>query len=95
MPTLPAGNPGGTGAPPTTPRGDVTIDPRRQQLIGVKTVPVVRQTVDQIVAKSGKVANRDRLVIAIDLNAILQPVEEVFDRGERPREGCRHRLRHA
>src|SRR6266446_6891989 len=28
----PAGNPAATGAPHPTPRGDVTIDPRRQQL---------------------------------------------------------------
>jgi membrane fusion protein, copper/silver efflux system len=44
-----------TGAPQTTPRGDVTIDPRRQQLIGVKTVPVVRQTVDQTIRTTGAV----------------------------------------
>src|SRR5436190_3170842 len=41
--------------PQATPRGDVTIDPRRQQLIGVKTVPVVRQTVDQNVRATGAV----------------------------------------
>src|SRR4051812_41304729 len=55
MPTMPAGNPTATGAPPTTPRGDVTIDPRRQQLIGLKTVPVMRQTVDQTVRAAGVV----------------------------------------
>src|SRR5712691_4312250 len=41
--------------PQATPRGDVTIDPRRQQLIGVKTVPVVRQTVDQNIRATGVV----------------------------------------
>jgi RND family efflux transporter MFP subunit len=51
----PAGNPEGTGASPTTLRGDVTIDPRRQQLIGVKTVPVTRETVDQTVRAAGVV----------------------------------------
>jgi RND family efflux transporter MFP subunit len=55
MPTMPAASPGATGAPQTTPRGDVTIDPRRQQLIGVQTVPVVRQTVDQTVRAAGAV----------------------------------------
>jgi RND family efflux transporter MFP subunit len=54
MPTMTAGTPV-TGAPQTMPRGDVTIDPRRQQLIGVKTVPVVRQTVDQTVRATGAV----------------------------------------
>jgi RND family efflux transporter MFP subunit len=53
MPTMPASSPEGTGAPQTTPRGDVTIDPRRQQLIGVKTVAVTRETVDQTVRAAG------------------------------------------
>ena len=55
MPNMPAGNPTVAGAPQTTPRGDVTIDPRRQQLIGVKTVPVTRETVDQTVRAVGAV----------------------------------------
>ena len=55
MPTTPATNTTATGAPPTTLRGDVTIDPRRQQLIGLKTVPVMRQTVDQTVRAAGVV----------------------------------------
>lgn len=32
-------------APANTPRGDVTIDPRRQQLIGVRTVPVTKTAI--------------------------------------------------
>src|SRR5216684_7016863 len=36
-----------TAAPSATPRGDVTIDPRRQQLIGVRTVPVIRASIAQ------------------------------------------------
>src|SRR5437016_10224400 len=55
MPAIPAGSPAATGTPQATPRGDVTIDPRRQQLIGVKTVAVVRQTVDQNVRAVGAV----------------------------------------
>ena len=44
-----------TDRPQSTPRGDVTIDPRRQQLIGVKTVSVVRQTTDQTIRATGAV----------------------------------------
>ena len=53
-PTMPAGSPPPV-APQPTPRGDVTIDPRRQQLIGVKTVPVTRETIDQTVRAVGAV----------------------------------------
>jgi RND family efflux transporter MFP subunit len=55
MPNPPAVTPAAPRAPQTTPRGDVTIDPRRQQLIGVKTVAVVRHTVDQHVRATGAV----------------------------------------
>ena len=55
MPTMPAVSPAATGVPQATPRGDVTIDPRRQQLIGVKTVAVTRHTVDQTVRAAGAV----------------------------------------
>ncbi len=55
MPTMPAGHPAVTAAPQTTPRGDVTVDPRRQQLIGVKTVPVMREAIDQTVRAVGVV----------------------------------------
>ena len=41
--------------PPSTPRGEVTIDPRRQQLIGVKTVPVTRASVEQAIRAAGTV----------------------------------------
>jgi RND family efflux transporter MFP subunit len=55
MPNMPAATPAAPAASQTTPRGDVTIDPRRQQLIGVKTVAVVRQTVDQNIRATGAV----------------------------------------
>src|SRR6195256_4401334 len=55
MPAMQGASPTATSAPQTTPRGDVTIDPRRQQLIGVKTVPVMRQTIDQNVRANGAV----------------------------------------
>jgi membrane fusion protein, copper/silver efflux system len=48
-------SPSATAAPAGTPRGPVTIDPRRQQLIGVKTVPVVRAPMQQSVRTVGVV----------------------------------------
>lgn len=41
--------------PAATPRGEITIDPRRQQLIGVKTVAVTRQAVGQAIRAVGVV----------------------------------------
>src|SRR5204863_6718918 len=42
-------------APAGTPRGDVTIDPRRQQLIGVRTVSVRRTTLTPTIRTVGEV----------------------------------------
>ena len=42
-----------TAAPPGTPRGPITIDPRRQQLIGVKTVAVTHEPMQQSVRTVG------------------------------------------
>src|SRR5437588_11698366 len=42
-------------SPTSMPRGEVTIDPRRQQLIGVKTVPVTRGSVEQAIRAAGTV----------------------------------------
>ncbi|OOO00953.1 MAG: Cation efflux system protein CusB [Chromatiales bacterium USCg_Taylor] len=52
--------PGGANAPHAEPagmtaRGEVTIDPRRQQLIGVRTVPVKRGTIERTVRAVGLV----------------------------------------
>jgi Cu(I)/Ag(I) efflux system membrane fusion protein len=44
-----------TGSPVTTPRGTVTIDARRQQLIGVRIVPVTRASLAQTVRAVGVV----------------------------------------
>jgi Cu(I)/Ag(I) efflux system membrane fusion protein/cobalt-zinc-cadmium efflux system membrane fusion protein len=56
MPDMPAAGPQATfPAPPSTTRGDVIIDPRRQQLIGVKTVAVIRESIDQTVRAVGTV----------------------------------------
>lgn len=43
------------GKPTTTPRGDVTIDPRRQQLIGVRVAPVTREPMRHAVRTVGVV----------------------------------------
>jgi Cu(I)/Ag(I) efflux system membrane fusion protein/cobalt-zinc-cadmium efflux system membrane fusion protein len=45
----------GAEPPQSTPRNEITIDPRRQQLIGVKTVPVTRAAVDQAIRAAGTV----------------------------------------
>ncbi len=54
-PNMPAAGPATTRAAQPASRGDVTIDSRRQQLIGVKTVAVVRQSVGQNVRATGAV----------------------------------------
>src|SRR5437762_2472085 len=41
--------------PAGTPRGEVTLDPRRQQLIGVRTVPVKREALVQTLRTVGLV----------------------------------------
>jgi len=56
MSDMPAGGTHATPpAPLSTVRDKVTIDPRRQQLIGVKTVPVTRAPIDQTVRAVGTV----------------------------------------
>jgi multidrug resistance efflux pump len=56
MPAMPAAGPQATSpAPSSTTRGDVTIDPRRQQLIGVKTAAVTRESIDRAVRAVGTV----------------------------------------
>ena len=55
MPDIPNAGAEKTPDPPSTPRGEVTIDPRRQQLIGVRTVPVTREALDQAVRAAGVV----------------------------------------
>jgi RND family efflux transporter MFP subunit len=55
-PADPAPAPTQSGAAPgSTPRGDVTIDPRRQQLIGVRTVAAVRTTLTPTIRAVGAV----------------------------------------
>src|SRR5438309_10770181 len=74
-------------APSVTPRGDVTIDPRRQQLIGVRTVPVTRESIGQAVRAVGAVRyNETRLadvnvkvegwIRELYVNATGQPIQK-------------------
>src|SRR5207237_94036 len=54
---VPAPEPQQTMAAPTgvTPRGPITIDPRRQQLIGVRTVPATRKSASSMIRAAGSV----------------------------------------
>jgi RND family efflux transporter MFP subunit len=56
-----------TGEPATTPRGDVTIDPRRQQLIGVRTAPVTREPMQHILRTVGIVRYNETSLADINL----------------------------
>src|SRR5712691_10576648 len=53
----PSGSPsdGSANHPESTPRGDVTIDPRRQQLIGVRTVAATRSALSATIRTVGAV----------------------------------------
>src|SRR5206468_12304238 len=51
--------PKGTTDPAVTPRGAVTIDPRRQQLIGVRTVPATRTTLTSTIRTVGSVRSAE------------------------------------
>ena len=62
---------GGTAAaasePATTPRGDVTIDPRRQQLIGVRTVAVTREPMQHTLRTVGVVRYNETSLADVNL----------------------------
>ncbi len=68
MPGMPmAGDQKPPAAAAGTPRGDVTIDPRRQQLIGVRTVPVKREAVAQTIRAVGQVRYDETRLADINL----------------------------
>jgi RND family efflux transporter MFP subunit len=78
MSDKPANRSGDTDAAPSaTPRVDVTIDPRRQQLIGVRTVSVTRDSIGQAVRAVGAVRyNETRLT---DVNVKVEGwIRELF-----------------
>jgi RND family efflux transporter MFP subunit len=71
MADMPAGQPPhDTAKPTTTPRGDVTIDPRRQQLVGVRTAPVTREAMQHALRTVG-VVRYDETSLA-DINLRLE-----------------------
>src|SRR5690348_8566381 len=55
MPNTPVEPQNTAAAPDSTPRGAVTIDARRQQLIGVRTVPATRTTMAPTIRAVGSV----------------------------------------
>jgi RND family efflux transporter MFP subunit len=68
MPGMPAGGtPPKAGEPAETPRGDVTIDPRRQQLIGVRTAPVTREPMQHTLRTIGVVRYNETSLADINL----------------------------
>ncbi len=71
MAAMPSGQPAAdAGTPTTTARGDVTIDPRRQQLIGVRTAPVTREPMRHALRTVG-VVRYDETRLA-DINVRLE-----------------------
>jgi membrane fusion protein, copper/silver efflux system len=70
MAGIPAGGTTQAGGPATPPRGDVTIDPRRQQLIGVRTAPVTREPMQHTLRTIG-VVRYDETSLA-DVNLRLE-----------------------
>jgi RND family efflux transporter MFP subunit len=71
MADMPSGKPHtDTAKPATTARGDVTIDPRRQQLIGVRTAPVKRESTQHALRTVG-VVRYDETSLA-DVNLRLE-----------------------
>ncbi len=71
MPAADASGAGGNAAKPAaTPRGEVTIDPRRQQLMGVHVVPVKRAAIDRTLRTVGVV--RDDETRQADINVKVE-----------------------
>lgn len=50
-----------------TVRGDVTIDPRRQQLLGVRTVTVERRSVSRTIRTAGVVRSDERRLVDVNV----------------------------
>jgi len=68
MPGMPAApTPATAGTPTTAPRGDVAIDARRQQLIGVRTAPVTRESMQHALRTVGVVRYNETSLADINL----------------------------
>jgi Cu(I)/Ag(I) efflux system membrane fusion protein len=55
------------GEASVTPRGSVSIDPRRQQLIGVRTVPAAKTTVTPAIRAAGSIRSAETKVTDINV----------------------------
>lgn len=53
--------------PASTPRGDITIDPRRQQLIGVRTVPATRTALTPTIRTVGTVRSAETRIADVNV----------------------------
>lgn len=68
MAGMPAGGtPPNAGEPAATPRGEVTIDPRRQQLIGVRTAPATRAPMQHTLRTVGVVRYNETSLADVNL----------------------------
>jgi len=64
-PSLPHDSP--SGAPMMTMRGEVTIDARRQQLLGMRTATVERRSVSRIVRAAGIIRPDERRLVDVNV----------------------------
>jgi len=77
MPAHSAETPASAPAAAITPRGDVTVDPRRQQLIGVKTVAATKTTLTPMIRTVGSVRSAETTLA--DVNVKLDGwIRELF-----------------
>ncbi len=80
----------------------VTISAEKQQLIGVKTEPVVRKTLTKVIRASGKIAYDPELVVTQEefIQALKNednikdsPLRDIVDRAKSLREAARNKLK--
>jgi RND family efflux transporter MFP subunit len=77
MPEMPTAEPRTSVASDTTPRGPITIDARRQQLIGVRTVPATKTALTPTIRAVGSVRSAETKVA--DVNVKLDGwIRELF-----------------
>ena len=68
MASVPAAEPPGSpGTSDATPRGPITIDARRQQLIGVRTVPAIRTAMTPMIRAVGSVRSAETAMADVNV----------------------------
>ena len=67
MPSMPATEPQTSPASETTPRGPITIDARRQQLIGVHTVPATKTALTPTIRAVGSVRSAETKIADVNV----------------------------